>query len=132
MRNVFIGCHGPYREGIRVSWYWGEPGVGKSKEAYRIMPEAYRKEAKNKWWCGYALERQVVMDDYAEECVDLNYLLRWFDRYPCLVETKGAYMPLHADDWIITSNKHPEEIFRENSQVDALLRRIKVTHMINL
>jgi len=71
------------------------------------------------------------MDDFGKLGIDLNHLLRWFDRYKCLVEVKGAMMPLFADRFIVTSNFHPMDAYTDvagsiHAQMDALLRRIEV------
>lgn len=81
------------------------------------------------------LESDVIIDDFAPKGIDINHLLRWFDRYKCTVETKGDMVPLHATKFIVTSNFPPEGCFKDEDggthpQMPALRRRIKVTHMV--
>jgi len=129
------------RPNIRVRWFYGLPATGKSRQAHTEWPEAYIKDPRTKWWNGYLLEEEVIIDDFGPGGIDINHLLRWFDRYRCLVESKGGMLPLHANNFIITSNFHPEDIFVEkvfhvnqntddvitrHVQLPALLRRIEL------
>lgn len=131
----FLMLHRPEdRPGIYVEWLWGQPGVGKSRKAHMDLPAAYIKEPRTKWWTGYLLEKTVIIDDFGPNSIDINHLLRWFDRYKCLVETKGGMVPLLADRFIVTSNFTPQECFTDKEgvihrQVPALLRRVTVIAM---
>lgn len=118
------------RDNIQVYWYWGLPGVGKSRRAHQEMPEAYIKDPRTKWWNGYLLEKECIIDDYGPGGIDINHLLRWFDRYKCYVESKGGMLPLHVSKFIVTSNFKPCEIFKWgdyiNPQLPALERRLNI------
>lgn len=121
------------RPGIKVEWVYGEPGVGKSRYAHSKYPTAYIKEPRTKWWNNYLLEKEVIIDDFGPQGIDINHLLRWFDRYKCYVENKGGMLPLVADSFVVTSNFHPSTVFSFasecNPQLPALMRRITLNHM---
>jgi len=79
------------------------------------------------------LEKEVIIDDFGPNGIDINHLLRWFDRYKCLVETKGGMVALYAEKFIVTSNFHPKDLFKfgddVNPQLPALLRRVNLIYM---
>nr|QNJ57234.1 replication protein [Cressdnaviricota sp.] len=135
LRNFCESRRPVERPSVTCEWIYGNPGVGKSRMAHARFPNAYIKEPKTKWWSGYLFENEVIIDDYGSKCIDINHLLRWLDRYKCLVETKGGMLALLATSFCITSNFHPRELFKEDDgsehkQLPALLRRMKVTHML--
>lgn len=127
MQNVRMP--GIDRLDIECVWICGYPGVGKSYLAHQIYPNAYRKNPRTKWWHGYEYEGTCIMDDFAPEGIDLTYLLRWIDKYPCRIETKGGEMELYVRKFIITSNFVPEQVYPNHPQLSALKRRIQVAHM---
>lgn len=134
LRNFLGHQRAVERPDVFVEWYYGPPGVGKSRKAHEKLPCAYIKEPRTKWWNGYMLEKDVIIDDFGPNGIDINHLLRWFDRYKCYVEVKGDMVPLLACTFIVTSNFHPEKIFKwgdeVNPQLPALLRRIVLVEFV--
>lgn len=132
LRNSLGHASAQPRPDIRVRWIFGAPGTGKSRFAHAELPEAYIKEPRTKWWNGYLLEKDVIIDDFGPGGIDINHLLRWFDRYKCYVEIKGDMTPLCADNFIVTSNFHPSQIYKgfpecdPHPQIEALLRRVEL------
>jgi len=136
LRNYLSSARPIDRPNIRVQWFYGPPGTGKSRKAHEELPEAYIKEPRTKWWNGYKLEEAVIIDDFGPNGIDINHLLRWFDRYKCLVEVKGDMVPLYAVNFIVTSNFHPSGCFKQHvidynrvedhPQLSALMRRINL------
>jgi len=99
--------------------YWGCTGTGKSRLAWEEAGlDAYPKDPRTKFWCGYQGQRSVVIDEFRGG-VDIAHLLRWFDRYPLRVEIKGASVAAKFERVYITSNLHPENWYPD---VDAETR----------
>lgn len=113
---------------VRV--YWGATGTGKSRRAWEEAGmDAYPKDSRTKWWVGYQGQANVVVDEFRGD-IDIAHMLRWLDRYPVIVETKGGGMALKATGFWLTSNLDPRLWYPAADQEtkDALMRRLEVTH----
>ncbi len=109
--------------------YWGKTQTGKSRKAWEEAGmDAYSKDPRSKFWCGYQGESNVVLDEF-RGAIDISHLLRWLDRYPVRVEIKGSSVTLCATTYWITSNIHPREWYPDidSETMAALLRRLTVT-----
>lgn len=109
--------------------FYGRTGTGKSRRAWEEAgPDAYAKDPRSKFWCGYRSNEHVVIDEFRGG-IDISHMLRWLDRYPVRVEVKGSSKPLKATKIWITSNLHPMNWYMDlDSEIkDALLRRLQIT-----
>lgn len=110
--------------------YYGPTGTGKSFRAWsEAGPGAYTKDPRSKFWYGYKGQKNVVVDEFRGG-IDVAHILRWLDRYPCLVELKGSSRTLNAETVWITSNLHPDEWYpdMDSATLAALKRRLVITH----
>jgi len=108
--------------------FWGKTGSGKSRRAWEEAGmEAYCKDPRTKFWDGYQMEANVVIDEFRGG-IDISHLLRWLDRYPVRVEIKGSSRPLVAKKIWITSNISPEVWYPllDEETLAALMRRLEV------
>lgn len=111
--------------------YWGPTGVGKSRRAwFEAGMDAYPKDPRTKWWDGYRNQQHCVIDEFRGD-IDIAHMLRWLDRYPCLIEQKGTTTVKSFKKIWITSNIPPEEWYPtlDFQTKDALLRRLTVINM---
>lgn len=109
--------------------YCGRTGTGKSRRAWdEAGLSAYPKDPRTKFWDGYRDQEHVVIDEFRGD-IHISHILRWLDRYPCIVEIKGASVVLRAKKIWITSNLHPDYWFPEADQEtkDAVMRRLEIT-----
>jgi len=122
-----------FRDGIECHVYYGPTGTGKSHRAFEEAPGAYIKNPNIKWWDGYQGETEVIIDEFSG-LIDITYLLRWIDRYPCMVEIKGGAIVLKARRIFITSNLHPDDWYPNATPAHkaALARRITSTTLLDL
>lgn len=110
--------------------FWGRTGTGKSRRAWAEAGlDAYPKDPRTKFWDGYRNHAHVVIDEF-RGAIDVSHLLRWFDRYPVIVEVKGSSVVLSASKIWITSNISPDDWFPDLDHETklALRRRLKITH----
>lgn len=108
--------------------YWGPTGVGKSRRAWeQASLDAYPKDPRSKFWDGYRGQEHVVIDEFRGD-IDIGHILRWFDRYPVIVEVKGSSVVLKARKIWITSNLPPKDWYPtlDESTRAALMRRLNV------
>lgn len=108
--------------------FWGPTGTGKSHRAWEEAGvEAYSKDPRTKFWCGYRGQRNVIVDEF-RGAIDIAHILRWTDKYPCRVETKGGTAPLLAESFWFTSNLEPTCWYPglDELSYEALARRLEI------
>lgn len=109
-----------------VHVFIGSTGTGKSRRAWEEGgSNAYPKCPRSKFWVGYQGQQIVIIDEFRGG-IDIAHLLRWTDRYPVHVETKGGSTPLLATTIYITSNLEVDDWYKEIDHVTlgALKRRL--------
>lgn len=113
-----------------ISVFWGRTGTGKSRRAWdEAGMEAFPKDPLTKFWDGYRGHAHVVIDEFRGK-ISIGHVLRWFDRYPVIVEVKGGSVVFSATTIWITSNLDPRLWYPEEDAetVNALMRRLNITH----
>lgn len=100
-------------------WVYEKPGIGKSRAAWSLFPDAYPKMS-NKWWDGYKGQRDVVFDDLGTPML-FDLLKRWSDRYKVIGEVKGSSCALAYKNLIVTSNYSIRQLaMKSNPEVDEV------------
>lgn len=130
IRRVGADFATPTEQLRTVHCFWGATGTGKSRRAWAEAGlDAYPKDPRSKFWDGYRGQSSVVIDEFRGG-IDISHLLRWFDRYPVIVEIKGCATVLKAKTIWVTSNLHPNDWYPDldDETKQALLRRLNVVH----
>lgn len=114
---------------VEVFVFWGDPGVGKTSKVYELEPEVYCCPTGDKlWFDGYMNEEAILFDDFYGG-IKYGDMLRYLDRYPLIIPTKGGHAVKNWGKVYITSNIHPNNWYPSVSDKRALMRRItKITH----
>ena len=75
-------------------------------------------------------QKHVIIDGF-RGVINISHILRWIDRYPVMVETKGAAVPLCATTFWFTSNLPVEHWYRDAdcAIVDALKTRLNIIEL---
>ena len=124
---------------------FGPTAVGKTtwvkKEVYGNKKEdLYTKNGKNKWWCGYEGENNVLIDEFNGNEFGSIEFFNEMTNIGCLqIETKGGQSVLTAENIYIASNKHPCHWWKKgegnidwsDQRYRALVRRFKQVHWWN-
>lgn len=85
----------------------GPSGIGKSRMAREMFPNAYWK-SNSKWWDDYDAQSDVVWDEFQGQ-YPFRDLLRILDSSPLSVECKGSHVNFNASFVCFTSNYHPRD-----------------------
>lgn len=121
---------------MEVEYLYGDTGTGKSKYAFEnYNPETHYVLRKGNggsvWWDNYTGQETVIIDDFSPKSYQLSYMLNVLDRYAMTIDYKGGATQLLAKKIIITSNYHPDDLYRGESCKEhrkALIRRFtKIT-----
>lgn len=107
-----------------IRWYFGGSGLGKSRDAFTEMPDAYTAMETGKWWEGYDAHEDVIIDDMRKDFLKYHSLLRLLDRNEFRVEAKGNSRQFLAKRIIITTAFAPEVLYDTREDIYQLLRRI--------
>lgn len=111
---------------LEHEWWVGPTGSGKSQTLWRYYGKHFQKEL-NKWWCGYADEEVVAIEEWSpkNECTG-SQLKIWADRYPFTAQIKGGSIkkvrPLKI---IVLSNYDLDVCFQDARDLEPLRRRFK-------
>lgn len=115
------------RTNLRVEYWWGDAGTGKTRTAWEENPGAFMvsEGLTGFWWTGYRGQKTVIMDEFRGN-IPLGQLLRILDIYPVQVSIHGGSTFLAASKIIITSNLPLEDIYSgvDETSRQALHRRI--------
>lgn len=114
-----------------IKVFWGPTGTGKSRRAWdEAGPNAFPKDPCTKFWDGYQGQEHVVIDEFRGQ-IGISHVLRWFDRYPTIIENKGGATVFKARKVWITSNLHPGSWYPDldAATYQALERRLNVEEM---
>jgi len=128
LRDLKLTLEKPYdHDSTRGIWIYGPPGTGKSHAARHIDPNSYLKP-QSKWFDGYNGQDTIILDDLDTHVLG-HYLKIWADKYACTGETKGGTIHLQHKLFIVTSNYHPSELWKDDEHMlGAIERRFNIIH----
>jgi len=122
----------PFRQKMKVVCIQGGTGIGKTHWVYEHFPEVYRPNYGNGglWWDGYQGEKTILIDEYRGQC-PMGKFLQILDKYPLMLEVKGAYVPAMYETVFITCNTGPVSWYTNAAQLtpqdfQALNRRVGI------
>lgn len=123
----------PVGQKKEVFVYWGPTGTGKSYRAWKEAGlDAYPKIPSKVTWDGYQVEKHkhVIFEEFTGQ-IGIEYMLRWLDEYPVIVDVKFAGSVLTCKKIWITSNVDPMDWYPTAPQEQklALMRRMTVKKM---
>lgn len=114
-----------------VHVFWGATGTGKTRRAWEEAGNlAYPKVPATKFWDGYQGQSNVIIDEFCGQ-IDITNLLRWCDRYPCIVEIKGSATVLRAERIWITSNLDPSDWYPNATEEQRRALRRRFTEVVH-
>lgn len=117
-----------YKE-MKVYWYWGDSGLGKTRRAYKEIGDRDFNEVKfdGNFWHGAQEGVTIALyDDFRDSDMKPRELINFIDYNKHIMNVKGGSMRNTYQEIYITSIQSPEEIYRnvEGEPRRQWLRRI--------
>lgn len=128
---------GQPREGFRAVALWGEPGSGKTTLAQKLAKKACKKHGLTgiyfrtmdaSWMDGYDGEEVMVLEEMGgstDKDLSFKEALLLLSEHPYTMKIKGGSYPCRVKYVVMTSNKHPQFWYTDQSyEMGQLKRRI--------
>ena len=117
-----------YKE-MKVHWYWGDSGLGKTRRAYKEIGDRIFNEVKfdGNFWHGAKEGGTIALyDDFRDSDMKPRELINFIDYNRHIMNVKGGSMRNNYTEIYITSIQSPEEIYRnvEGEPRKQWIRRI--------
>lgn len=117
-----------YKE-MKVHWYWGESGAGKTRHAMKEIGERKFNMVKyeNGFWHGIGNAEIALYDDFRDSHMKPTELINFIDYYKHPMNIKGGSKKNGYTEIFITSIQDPEKIYNNMPEEykKQWLRRIK-------
>lgn len=114
---------------MKVFWYWGDSGLGKTKRAYKEIGDRVFNEVKfdGSFWHGATEKATIALyDDFRDSDMKPRELINFIDYNKHIMNVKGGSIRNQYTEIYITSIQSPEEIYKnvEGEPRKQWLRRI--------
>lgn len=119
------------RDEVRVGWFHGVTGAGKSHTVSRLAEtittaeDIYTFSNAHGWWAGYDGQRVVIIEDATPTNPPIDELLRALDKYPLSVGGKGHCCRFCGIRVFVTSHFDPMDV--GGMRASELIRRLSST-----
>lgn len=119
--------------------YVGPSGTGKSYRLRQECPEGVEWfwVSPGKWFDGYQGQSGLVFDEFRDNWMPYNYLLKLIDTFPMRVEKKGGVINMRAVHFRFSTNVHPKawysgRVGKEPWASDPLRRRLNRIELMSV
>lgn len=103
-----------YKE-MKVHWYWGDSGLGKTRRAYKEIGDRLFNEVKfdGNFWHGATEKAEIALyDDFRDGDMRPRELINFIDYNRHIMNVKGGSIRNNYKEIYITSIQSPEEIYK--------------------
>lgn len=118
-----------------VIWIYGSTGSRKSTYVYENMgfedKDIYEKDPTTKWWDGYEWEKCAMVDDMRKDFMKFAELLRFLGKFPITREYKNGTIDFNSPYIVITTTRHPEDMYGNRAGEDVLQLLRRITKILN-
>lgn len=104
------------REFLRVYWFHGPTGSGKSSCAFEVGESIFKSEYWEtsdscQWFDSYSQQKYAIFDDFRPRTCKFEFFLRLLDPYPVRAPIKGGFTEWSPNFIVITTTKSPTELY---------------------